>query len=318
MRIRRLELMKNPARASLYSLLIPGGGGLFYVGQKAKGFWIMIFTIAGFLGYLSFGIAYLFVVTMGAIDARNIARSQGKDVSLSVALSLIFLGAGGHLFLHKSHRGAWFTFAAIATVFPIVGGIFAITLSMVESHRMAIKRNTEGFLEPWDFSWKYKPDKIVRTKWEILDIVEHGRTQAYIGEETRVIDTSKSRSSSINRTINFKKQWRQTYELEYEKAHSLTKGESVRTDRYITYTKQIEDSIKKRYAITGEEIRTCEESIEVDAKPGTIVILRIEWKKILQQGYVEVSNTYDDPSETIQIPFSLVVDLTFDLRVEEN
>ena len=309
-------MRKKPSLASFYSLLLPGSGGLLYVGQKAKSFWMLIFVIASTAGFFSFGISLLFVLIMGAGDAGNIAQIEGKNTFFPILFSLVILGGGGHFLLRKPRRGILFILAAILVNIPIAGGIFAIILGMRESYGMAIRKNNFGSLKSWEYTWDYQPG-IRKSEWEVLEVVETTRTEKRIGDESRIIDNSSARNSSITRTVTVSKQWRQTYEMDYEKAHSLTTGQSVQADKYVTYTQQIEDSFRQRYAISLEETRTFEDTIAIEVKPGRVVTLYISWKKIIQLGYAKVFNIHN-PSEIIQIPFSVVVDLAFDLKSHER
>lgn len=306
---------KKPALASFWSLLLPGGGGLFYVGQRTKGFWMLIFLIASALGFYSFGISLLFVLIMGAGDAGNIAQIEGKNTFFPILFSLLILGGGGHFLLGKPRRGVLFILTAILVNIPIIGGIFALILGMRESYGMAIRKNHFGSLKTYEYTWDYQSG-VVKSEWEISEVVETRRIEKRIGDENRVIDNSLGRDSLINRSINVSKQWKQAYEMEHENAHSLKSGQSVQADKYVTYTNQIEDSFRQKYAISLEETRTCEDTIQIEVKPGRVVTLHISWKKIIQQGYVNMFNIHN-PSEIIQIPFSVVVDLAFDLKSHE-
>ncbi|KAB0242024.1 MULTISPECIES: hypothetical protein [Microcystis] len=306
---------KKPALASFLSLLLLGGGGLFYVGQRTKGFWMLIFLIASALGFYSFGISLLFVLIMGAGDAGNIAQIEGKNTFFPILFSLLILGGGGHFLLKKPRRGILFILTAILVNIPIIGGFFALILGMKESYGMAIRKNNFGSLKTYEYTWDYQ-SSIVKNEWQISQVFETWRTEKRIGDESRIIDNSSCRDSSINRSIKVSKQWRQTYELEHENAHSLKSGKSVQADKYVTYTKQIEDNFRQKYSISLEENRTFEDMIQIEVKPGRVVTLHISWKKIIQQGYVNMFNIHN-PSETIQIPFSAVVDLAFDLKSDE-
>ena len=137
---------KKPALASFLSLLLLGGGGLFYVGQRTKGFWMLIFLIASALGFYSFGISLLFVLIMGAGDAGNIAQIECKNTFFPILFSWLILGGGGHFLLKKPRRGILFILTAILVNIPIIGGFFALILGMKESYGMAIRKNNWLFV----------------------------------------------------------------------------------------------------------------------------------------------------------------------------
>ncbi|MBE7385453.1 MAG: hypothetical protein F6J95_029150 [Leptolyngbya sp. SIO1E4] len=273
-------MRKNPSLASFYSLLLPGSGGLFYIGQNAKGFWMLIFFIASTAGLYSFGISLLFILIIGASDAGNIAQIEGKNTFLVIFLSFIFLGGGGHFLLGKPGRGILFIFSAILVTIPMVGGIFAIIIGMKEAYGMAIRKNNFGSLKSWEYTWDYqaKPEQIRfldEEKIETEDIIvstEEVPLDNRFGSNSIISEHEFIQTASSSLKINETQHLSGRFKVGFQ----ILEGE-------------LQGHISKNLGIDlGHQI-TRRVNVKFEVEAGKYVIYRIVWKQNFRKGIVRAA-----------------------------
>ena len=151
--------------------------------------------------------------------------------------------------------------------------------------------------------------------------------EEFLTQEPILIDRSKSSSTSVE-TFEFSKEWSKQFSLEYEKAN--TKGRSsdigsslessigveagfkseIKSGITSTLKDSIEETIKRKYSITEGVKYKRTETTQIRIPAYTKTKLIICWKHIWQKGIIEI----ESPSFKVQIPFTVLVSLTFDRK----
>jgi hypothetical protein len=139
------------------------------------------------------------------------------------------------------------------------------------------------------------------------DIVEAGRHEVPLGDETRVIDNSRSSSPTV-RVMRVTKEWTKSYTLDVERATTI-KGSAALTV-LAALKAEAERTISRHYSASAEERQSFEEEVTLNIGAGIRSEVLFSWKEIRQSGTVVL----DSGGATVQIPFEVVVGLTFDQR----
>jgi hypothetical protein len=176
----------------------------------------------------------------------------------------------------------------------------------------------DGRPAPW-FAWS-GPDLAecphCGERWPIYEtsdpaaaafVVETSRREEPIGDELRRVDNSGS-SRELTRRLTISRRWAQTVEVHAERAQTGKQGIQVGGDALTKFTAATETAVKHQYSISTQSEQTYAEEITFTVPARTILEVRLCWKRIWQQGYVRVT----DHSGTVDIPFQVVVGVTFD------
>lgn len=151
--------------------------------------------------------------------------------------------------------------------------------------------------------------KVPNPDYEV-DITETSRTEEPIGDEQRTIDNSKS-SIELTRRFTVSREWSQSYSIEYEKMCSnkqqLNLGVAQGVD--VGIRTAAEDSIRERYAVSGETRQTYAEEITLNVPARTKLCVVLHWKRIWQQGFLVLKS---GSGQIAQLPFQIAVGITFD------
>jgi hypothetical protein len=151
--------------------------------------------------------------------------------------------------------------------------------------------------------------------------------EEFLTQEPILIDRSKSSSTSVE-TFEFSKEWSQQFNLEYEKAntkgHSSDLGSSLESSIGVeagfkseiksgitsNIKNSAEETIKRKYSITEGVKYKRTETTQIRIPAYTKTKLIICWKNVWQKGIIEI----ESPSFKVQIPFTVLVSLTFDRK----
>jgi hypothetical protein len=162
---------------------------------------------------------------------------------------------------------------------------------------------------------------------EEINIKELEIYEEFLTQEPILIDRSKSSSTSVE-TFEFSKQWSRQFNLEYEKANKKGHGSDlasslessigveagvkseIKSGITSTLKNSVEETIKTKYSITEGVTYKRTETTQISIPAYTKTKLIICWKNIWQKGVIEIVS----PSSKIQIPFSVLVSLTFDRK----
>lgn len=153
------------------------------------------------------------------------------------------------------------------------------------------------------------------SKQQLTSITETYRSEEFLGEEQRVIDNSKS-TISLTRGFIVSKEWSQSYAVEYEQAHTIGGGFNVGIGDKAGIKIAAEKTLRAQYSISEETRQTYAEEVVLEVPAQTKLRVFFRWKRVWQHGLVTLR---DRRSREIEVPFRVVVGLTFDqAQVDEK
>ena len=139
-------------------------------------------------------------------------------------------------------------------------------------------------------------------------VIKGSRYEVPLGQETRTIDNSKSSSSTIQ-VVHITREWARTYALDVE--HAMTvRGSAALGIHVLDIKAESERMLRNTYSVTPEERQILEEEVTLNVAPHTKSEVTFFWKEIRQKGVVQISGADFEA----QIPYEVVVELTFDLQ----
>jgi hypothetical protein len=139
-------------------------------------------------------------------------------------------------------------------------------------------------------------------------VVEASRTESRLGDEKRTIDNSQS-SSATSRVVRLSREWTRTATVEIDKATTVS-GSGGLSFHVVDLKAGAERTVSQNYTASTEQRETYEEEVTLNIAAYTRTEVVFSWKEIRQQGYVKA----EGPGYEVQIPFEVVVGLTFDQR----
>lgn len=137
-------------------------------------------------------------------------------------------------------------------------------------------------------------------------IIEGTRYEVHLGKDTRIIDNSKS-VSSTTRTQSLKREWIKTYSLDAEH-HKVIRGTAGLDFHFLTLRAEAERTLKNAYSVTSVQREAFEEKVTLNIAGHTRSEVSFFWKEIRQKGTVRISGMDFE----VEIPYEAVVGLTFD------
>ena len=158
-------------------------------------------------------------------------------------------------------------------------------------------------------------------------IAELETYEEFLNEESILIDKSRTSSTSIE-SFEFSKEWSKKFNLEYERVSTNHSGSDLasslessigfeatiksemKSGITSTIKSSVEETIKQKYCITEGVLYKRVEKTQISIPAYTKTRLIICWKNIWQKGIIEIS----DPSSKVQIPFKVLVSVTFDRK----
>lgn len=151
----------------------------------------------------------------------------------------------------------------------------------------------------------------VPSRWRVVAITEAERFEEPIGSDSRVLDSSQS-TLAITRSLTFTKEWAQTTNVEVEKTQTVSGGAGISLGEIVSLEASAEQAISSHYGITTETRRVEEEHLELPVPAGVRVRVTLHWKRVWQAGVVRLA---DEHGLELEVPFSVVVGLTFDQQL---
>ncbi|HEY4454142.1 MAG TPA: hypothetical protein VGN81_07520 [Pseudonocardiaceae bacterium] len=137
---------------------------------------------------------------------------------------------------------------------------------------------------------------------DTVQVLETDRVEDAIGQDVRRIDNSGP--ASAVRRIKATRRWMQRVEFADDRTSTSTKGIDL-----FRFKASAETTLHRHFGGSAETEQTFEEGIELSIPPNTVLELVLHWKRIWQRGSVIGT---DAAGGTIQLPFRIVVGLTFD------
>jgi hypothetical protein len=129
-----------------------------------------------------------------------------------------------------------------------------------------------------------------------------------VGTDSKVLDNSRS-ESTLTRSLKVSREWSCTYSVEHERTHRTVDTKSLRIRDSGERSRTIEDILRDRFGYVEGRRQTYEENVQVVAPPRKKVTVLFHWKNILEVGVVVLQNQFE---QTAELPFAIVVGLTFD------
>jgi hypothetical protein len=140
-----------------------------------------------------------------------------------------------------------------------------------------------------------------------VNLIEASRREVALGDETRVIDNSRSSSPTV-RTMRLTKEWTKSYTLDMERATTV-KGSAALTV-LAALKAEAERTVTRQYSASTEDRRSFEEEVTLTIGAGIRSEVVFSWKEIRQSGTIMLASG----GTVVEIPFEVVVGVTFDQR----
>ena len=175
--------------------------------------------------------------------------------------------------------------------------------------------------------YKIKTVALEKTPEPKIVIAQLETYEEFLNEESILIDKSRTSSTSIE-SFEFSKEWSKKFNLEYERVSTNHSGSDLasslessigfeatiksemKSGITSTIKSSVEETIKQKYCITEGVLYKRVEKTQISIPAYTKTRLIICWKNIWQKGIIEIS----DPSSKVQIPFKVLVSVTFDRK----
>lgn len=146
------------------------------------------------------------------------------------------------------------------------------------------------------------------SEWRVEEVRETHRFEQPLGTDRQVVD-AKDFGSSVTQKLSFSRQWRQTVTIESEKSATQTSGGKITVLDIATLESNAETVVKDNYRAEESSERTSTREVEVKVEAGTAMEVLMHWKKVWQGGVV----VFEGPEgATVEMPFAVAVDVTFD------
>lgn len=185
--------------------------------------------------------------------------------------------------------------------------MLTIPLCIIDTIVLARRLQRGKVITRWKCFWNPEAGIIVDV-WGINKIVKRGRTDEPIGAEERIIDNSQSGSKLI-RNLKISREWTYSYAVEHEKAHTATSTTNIQIRHGMAKSRSVEDVLRDKYSYSYGTKHTYAEDIQIEVPPFKRVKVLLKWKNILEVGTIVLQN---QRGERIDLPFSIVVGVTFD------
>jgi hypothetical protein len=222
--------------------------------------------------------------------------SSPKGPAIAALLSII--PGLGQLYLGQRGKGL----LLLLTIYPFF--IFSTPISVIDAFVLARRLRRGSGIYRWEWFWNREAKRV----WTIAEVREMGRREQPIGKEARTIDNSRS-DGALSRTLKISREWSSSYKLEHEREHKTVNTSSIELKDGASKSRSIEDSLTDRFSYTHGLKHIHEESIHIEVPARHRLVVVLDWKNILEVGVVVLKNQYD---ESIELPFSIVVGVTFD------
>jgi hypothetical protein len=141
-----------------------------------------------------------------------------------------------------------------------------------------------------------------------IDVVEATRVEQPLGSEERTIDNSHA-DSAVTRTLRATRRWTQTWQLDFEKSRNTGKDIGVNLAQLASFRGNMDRTLRERYSTSASLEQAFEEEVTLTIPPRTALCLILNWKTIVQEGYLRVHD-----ADGAEVPFAIAVGLTFDQR----
>ena len=137
-------------------------------------------------------------------------------------------------------------------------------------------------------------------------VIEGSRYEVPLGEETRIIDNSRSSSSTL-RVVRLVREWVRTCSVDVTNITTI-RGSTGLDIHVVNLKAEAERALNKRYSNVTEERETFAEEVTLNILEHTKSRIVFSWKEIRQKGIVQARGSHFE----MHIPYEIVVGVTFD------
>jgi hypothetical protein len=223
-------------------------------------------------------------------------------------LSCVFLGGAGQISIGQTKKGAVIICAAlIGLALYVAPGIFVIVLGIYDAYVIGGRFQTHGKVGEWEWFW----NPAVGASWKALRVEPLGLSEEFLGVETLRIDNRQGQRP-VNRSLKIRKEWRQSYVIEHEKAQTTTKQFEPTVTRSSMVKRSVENTYREKYSYSESRMQMLEESVSVEVPAHASALVELRWKHILDNWTLVVGN---DLGEEVRVPVHVVTKLSFDQRI---
>jgi hypothetical protein len=137
-------------------------------------------------------------------------------------------------------------------------------------------------------------------------VIEGSRYEVPLGEETRIIDNSRSSSSTL-RVVRLVREWVRTFSVDVTNITTI-RGSTGLDIHVVNLKAEAEHALNRRYSNVTEERETFAEEVTLNILEHTKSRIVFSWKEIRQKGIVQARGSNFE----MHIPYEIVVGVTFD------
>lgn len=135
-----------------------------------------------------------------------------------------------------------------------------------------------------------------------------------LGEERRVIDNSRSNSTTV-RKITVSRQWVQTISLNHQNAYEIKGGLQVKVPMAGGFNASAQKTIQRAYSVSEETTRTYSEEVTITVGGKTKSSVTFRWRQVWQRGVVVGRSA---SGVEVRAPFEVKLHPTFDQIQEDS
>lgn len=147
----------------------------------------------------------------------------------------------------------------------------------------------------------------------VTRIEEAERYSEPLGDEVRIIDNSRSKSST-ERKITVSRQWSQSLSLDVERTTEIGGTVGGKIANLIDLSASAKHTIKRAYSISEEQVKTYSDEVTIRVNAETKSEVTFRWRQVWQRGVV-VGTSRD--GLTSRTPFAVKLHPTFDQAQED-
>jgi len=225
------------------------------------------------------------------------------------ALLSCIVGGAGQISIGQKKKGALIICAALVGLVFILPGIFVIVLGIYDAYVIGGRFQTHGKVGEWEWFW----NPAVGASWKALRVEPLGLSEEFLGVETLRIDNRQGQRP-VNRSLKIRKEWRQSYVIEHEKAQTTTKQFEPTVTRSSMVKRSVENTYREKYSYSESRMQMLEESVSVEVPAHASALVELRWKHILDNWTLVVGN---DLGEEVRVPVHVVTKLSFDQRITD-
>jgi hypothetical protein len=229
--------------------------------------------------------------------------SKPKNPGLTGVLTL--LPGLGHFYLEQGRKSIVICLGFICgygcslVLWPFI---------VIDAYVLGTRTRRGQVLRAWEWSWSSTAKPKAESVWRLVEIRTAGRTEKFIGRDSKVLDNSRS-DGGLKRSLRVSREWSYEYTIDHEQARKVVDTRTIQVKDSVSQTLSVENALRKKYGYVEGAKRIYEENVEVEVPPRRKVTIYFDWKNILEIGAIVLNNQF---GETVDVPYSIVIGITFD------